>query len=203
MMEIRSIESATNELPHGERPLDANLQTELGKTLACFDRFPGGTTSYDLTIPVYGDRPTFSAKEYADGEVGGTLTLCKTGDDQKTLSVGVMVHDPSKPLGLPVTKYGDTLVIPTELQALKFGALFISFRNNEPLAVVGTTPDGVSGAIPDIGYSVFPGERLSDNHYFYYVMRFILGKVSKVKSGLHISPDGTISRLPAMTEQTQ
>ena len=202
MTEARSIQR-TNELPHGERPMDADLPTELSKTLACFDKFPEGTVSYNLTIPVYGNRPTFSAIEYSDGTVGGTLALYKSGDENKTLAVGVTTHDPNKLLGLPVTRYGDTLIIPSELQALKFGALFMTFCNDEPMAVVGIDPNGESDDIPDIGCSVFPGERLSDNHYFYYVMRFILSKVSVVKAGLHISTDGIINRFPIMAEQEQ
>ena len=192
-----------NELPHGERPLDANLPTEIGKTLRCFEAFPYGSVTYDLTVPVYGDRPTFSAIGYADGEIGGTLALYKSGDEHETVAVGVAVHDPNKLLGLPVTKYGTTVDLSPELQALKFGALFITFSDNEPRAIVGRTPDGIDTFLPDIGCSVFPGERLSENHYFYYVMRFILGKVSKVKSGLHISSDGMLNRFPVMAEQVQ
>ncbi len=188
-----------NELPHGERPLDADLPTEISKTLACFNKFPFGETSYEVTVPVYGDRPTFSAKSYADGAIDGLLWLRKSGDAQDTTEVGVTARDEYATFGLPLTQYGDTLKIPSDLETLKFAGYSLMFQNKLPQDVMGHTRDGEKVRVPDIGCSVFPGERLSENHYFYYVMRYILGKVSMEKVGRHVSPEGIIGRV-AITE---
>lgn len=184
-----------NEIPHGQRPLDADLETELAKTFSCFSTFPLGETSYDVTVPVFGDRPTFSAKSYADGDIEGLLWLNKSDDAQETTEVGVSVRGENTAFGLPLTQYGDTLSIPSELQTLKFAGYSLEFQNRVPQDVIGRTKDGEKIRVTDIGCSVFPGERLSENHYFYYVMRFILGKVRAEKEGRHVSPEGIVGRI--------
>ena len=189
-----------NEISHGERPLDANLPTELAKTFACFDRFPLGTSIYMVSIPTHGDRPTFSAIDYADSATGGIIALYRSGDMHDATSVRVAVNRSSEPMGLPVTRYGESLELADDLQSLKFMDYTLAFRDKQPTTIVGSRAGGSSMIVPDIGCTVFPGERLSENHYFYYVMRFILGKVSKAKPGLHVSLNGIVSSLDMVSE---